>query len=313
MAFNKCQPPEMMPANHEKSHSDRGKGAAAVRSLACTAVILLLLSALGCYQPKQGCQDLRAIDYDVTVDEPCTTGVCCTYPSLTVTLLHRADIPGVLKEGFVFRYDSLYPSPFDTSHLFSFQRCRFIIRDLRLVADNGNEVPASDSIELQTATGVLFTERNSFLKVERDIFQPAKAGTYLGAGRFTHLRFRFGLSPNLQQADPAILPKGHALKDDTLLYRGGEGFAALRLQLKRDSLSGTVPLDIWSVLEREIELPLPEVFVLDYGFNLRMSLEVNYLAFFEGVDLASDSEAEIVEKIEANISKAFAVTSISME
>lgn len=313
MPFKKHHLPEMMPAIRESSLPPEGEGTAEVRSLAGVLVSLLLISALGCYQPRQGCQDIRAVDYDVTADEPCSTGVCCTYPVLTVTLLHRADIPGVLKEGFVFRYDSLYPSPADTAHLFSFQRCRFIIRDLRLVADSGREIPVSDSIELETTAGVSFMERNSFVKVERDIFQPVKAGTYLAEGSFTHLRFRFGLSPPLRQADPAALPKGHALKDDTLLYREGEGYASLRLQFKRDSLSGTLPLDIRSAVDMETELPLPEVFELDYGFNLRMSLEVNYLAFFEGVNLALDSEAEIVEKIEANISKAFSVSSISME
>lgn len=303
----------MMPANHENSTPPKGEVAVGAQRSSFAVLALLALSALGCYQPKQGCQDLRAIDYDVTADEPCTTGVCCTYPALTVTLLHRADIPGVLKQGFVFRYDSLYPSPFDTSQYFSFQRCRFIIRDLRLVADNGNEVPVSDSIELQTTTGVVFTERNSFVKVERDIFQPAKVGTYLAEGRFTHLRFRLGLSPSLQQTDPASLPKGHLLKDDTLLYQEGDGYASLRLKFKRDSMAGTLPLDMRSKVEGPVELPLPEVFVLNYGFNLRMSLEVNYLALFEGVDLASDSEAEVVEKIEANIFNAFSVSSISME
>ncbi len=49
-------------------------------------VIALVFFLAGCYEPKEGCLDPQAVNYDVTADEACAD--CCTWPSLRLSVKH---------------------------------------------------------------------------------------------------------------------------------------------------------------------------------------------------------------------------------
>ena len=268
----------------------------------------------GCFQPKEGCLDVRAANYDVSADDPCTDN-CCKYPTLSVTLQHRIVLPTEPDTAYTIRYDSIYPAPFDTAHYFSFERSRYFLSNFRLVRENGEEVGVSDSVELETISGVPFTVRNSFAKADRDIFQASSVGVILSKGTFTKIKFTLGLNDPLPQTDPQSVPTGHPLSiaNDTLIYEEGTGYIPNRLVFRRDTVTGTDSLNFRFLTPKEVTLPLSEPFVLERGFNIKLTLFVNYMAWFEGVDLANDSPATMQTKIDSNLTKAFSVTEIKME
>jgi hypothetical protein len=285
-------------------------------NLSFSHFLILSLSLLlsGCFQPKEGCLDIRAANYDVSADDPCTDN-CCKYPTLSITLQHRVILPGQPDTSFTMRYDSLYPAPFDTTHYFSFERSRFFLSNFRLVRENGGEVGVSDSIKLKTVSGVDFTVKNSFAKADRDIFQASSGGVFLASGVFTKIKFTLGLPDPLPQTDPESVPTGHPLSiaNDTLIYEEGAGYIPSRLIFRPDTLPGTDSLDFRFLTPREVELPLAEPFVVEQGFNLKLTLFINYLAWFEGIDLKNDSPATMQAKIDSNLTKAISVTEIKME
>ncbi len=277
-------------------------------------IFSLTILLVGCFQPKEGCLDVRATNYDVSADDPCADN-CCVYPAVSITFQHRVVLPTEPDTAYTMRYDSIYPSPFDPTHYFSFERSRYFLTDFRLVRENGEEVSVSDSLELETLSGVSFVTKRSFAKVDRDIFQASSMGVILAGGFFTKIKFTLGLNDLQQQTDPQSVPTGHPLSisTDTLIYEEGTGYISNRLIFRPDTLPGTDSLDFKFLTPKEVELDLGGPFEVNRGFNLKLTLLVNYMAWFEGVDMVNDSPATMQAKIDSNLTKAFSVTEIKSE
>jgi hypothetical protein len=266
--------------------------------------------AAGCYQPKEGCLDIGAVNYDVSADDPCPD--CCKYPQLSITFQHQVLLPDTT---LTFKYNTSYPTPFDGSHYFSIERSRFFVSNFRLVNDKGAAFGSSDSIQLEAPAGTALTVENNFAKVDRDIFQPNVIGKFLAQGNFNQLRFTVGLESPLQQTNPETIPGNHALSttSDTIMYKKGTGYIPNLLVLNRDTLPDTTPWTLWLTDPKEISLDLPKPFQLDRGFNVKITLRINYLGWFEGIDFQNDSPLTIQQKITSNLPYTFFVESIKME
>lgn len=52
-------------------------------------VIVLLFTFSSCYNPRTGCLDSNAANYDVTADEPCD--LCCELPQFNLNFLYQVD------------------------------------------------------------------------------------------------------------------------------------------------------------------------------------------------------------------------------
>jgi len=265
-----------------------------------------------CYEPKEGCLDLDAVNYDANADNPCAD--CCQMPTLSVSFSHQALLPTQTDTAINFKYDSLYPSPFDELHYFQITRSRFFISGLHLVKEDGTEVGVQDSIELEAPAGDTITVEDNFALVDRDIFQAATLGAIVTHGSFDRVRFTLGLSGTLRQTNPESVPAKHALNvaTDTLMYAEGTGYLSHLLIFKRDTLSTTAPIELKITEPATIELPLPETIGVSRGFNISLKLKINYLAWFEDIDLVNDSEQTIEMKLKENLPNAFTVTEVKM-
>ena len=274
---------------------------------------LSLLFLAGCYQPKEGCLDIRAKNYDVSADDPCPT--CCTYPQLTIAFQHQVILTTQPDTFFSFRYNTAYPSPFDTSHYFDILRSRYFLSNFRLIRENGEAAGISDSIQIEVPEGVPVTVENNFTKVDRDIFQPSVIGKILANGSFRQIRFTLGLAESLLQTNPKSVPANHPLSivSDTIIYKNGTGYIPNTLIFNPDTVSTATPLTFRFFEPKEITLDLPQPFELDKGFSVKLTLKINYMAWFEGIDLQNDSPLTMQDKLTNNLAKAFAVSGIVME
>ena len=267
----------------------------------------------GCYEPKEGCLDIAGTNFDASADDPCND--CCLFPKLTLVVQHEITLPTLPDTLFPFKYKTPYPSPFDPTHYFQFERSRYLISDLKLVRSNGEAVEILDTIELEAPTGALRTVRNSFAKIDRDIFTASTVGTMITKGAFTSIAFTLGLEGPLQQTNPSSVPANHPLSttSDTLIYKTGFGYVPNLLILKKDTLPETQPLELRLTETTNVSLPLEKPFEVLEGFNLKLALKVDYAAWMEGIDLKNDSAETIREKIVENLPKAFSVSNITLE
>ncbi len=268
---------------------------------------------IGCYEPKEGCLDIEAINYDVSGDDPCPD--CCKYPALLLAMQHHVVLPAEPDTSYSLKYATKYQSPFDTNDFFFIDRARFFISDLKFVRDDGLEVGVLDSFWLPLVTGDSVYLENNFAKLDRDIFQAATIGTVKTNGLFVGLKFTVGLSEQVQQAKVDTLPTGHplALEFDKMSYRSDYGIIPTRLIFRPDTLPNTQPIDFRFFEPKQISLDFSQPVPIDRGFNIRLTLRMNYSRLFELVDFKNDSPAEMQSKIDSQLTKVFSVTALLLE
>ena len=134
---------------------------------------------------------------------------------------------------------------------------------------------------------------------------------------FSSVKFTLGIAGVANTINPESFPDDHPLAAPDL-YQGpdtGRIFNLIEL-FRIDSGMDTIKtvLDISTPQNlRTVELELPSPFVLDPGFSVSLVLRVNYLDWFKDVDLLADSEAQIIQKIVENLTKAFSIVEIEAQ
>ncbi len=276
------------------------------------APLLLLTVLTSCYEPKEGCLDVRAVNYDVTADDPCSD--CCTYPALKVTFRHQAVWPPNPDTSITFRYDTPYPSPLDKFHYFKVGRFRFLLSGIHLLDSQGNPILLQDSLGFTDPAGNEFFAENNFAKLDRDIIQTRSLGTLIAETQTDQVELTIGLPSSLRHALPSDLPADHPLSTaDTLLYDTLQGYRSGFVKLYRDTLPGT-PADTLVFFENlELTLPLPAPLQIRPGHHVKLTFTINYLALFDGIDFVGEPTESIKNKLWQNLSSAIDVTNAQLE
>lgn len=256
--------------------------------------------------------DFRAVNYDVTADNACTD--CCTYPVLKLVLRHQAVWPPKPDTSIVFKYNTPYISPFDELHYFSVDRFRFFISGLHLIATNGHIHVLPDSLTFTSENNQTFKTENNFVVADRDILQTATVGTFVAEGDYDKIELTVGLPQQLIKAVADDLPKDHALAtSDTLLYDSLSGYRHGIVRFYRDTLDATPIEEFHFAASQQLTIPLPKVLSIRPGHHVKLTLTINYLALFDGVDLVNDATETIREKVFQNFPLAIDVTDIVLE
>ena len=275
-------------------------------------ILFLLASLAACYEPQEGCLDYRATNYDVTADDPCPD--CCTFPVLKLALRHQAVWPPNPDTSITFKYNTPYATPFDKFHYFKIDRFRFFISGLHLISTDGQAYSLPDSLSFTSQNNSAFKTEDNYTKADRDILQTATLGTLITEGKYGKVELTVGLPDAVLTASADKLPSGHALAtSDTLLYDTLSGYRHGIVRLYRDTLDSSPPEEFTFAASQQLTLDLPEVLDVKPGHNLKLTLTINYLALFDGVDLENDAIGTIREKVLQNFSFAMNVTDIELE
>ncbi len=274
--------------------------------------LLLFLVLSGCYEPKEGCLDIDAVNYDVSADDPC--GECCTFPTISLSMQYLVEWP---EDTVAMRYGTYYPAMNAISgDSFLLDRSRFFISNVKLVREDGTEVTVIDTLQLSFANGTARTISNSFAKMDRDIFSASEIGTHKTDGVFNEVKFTLGLEEFLQQNEiTSGLPTGHPLDNstDTIIYEEGSGFIPNLLILRYDTANIKDSTEFRFFDPIPINLPLANPFMVEKGLNIKLTLKTDYSDWFAGVDFKNDSYVTIQQKIKNNLSNVFSVTEIKLE
>lgn len=267
---------------------------------AAWVIPFLLLSS--CYQPKEGCLDITATNYNALADASC----CCIYPTLRLSIQHRMDTS-------IWQRDTAYQTL--DGQWFRLQDAVFYLSGFALL-QGGNahrvtdmqtfkafEAGSGDTTSVDIADDVVLIRRTNV---------DVPVGTFRSFGAFERFEFRAGLTEEANRVVPDLAPSGHPLRPQAEgLWAGPkEGFHALYLVLNRDTLPGNVP-DTFRIKGADIPdatVPVDGSFFLPPGFNPVVKLRINYKRLFLGVDLTNPDKNAVRRGIAANFP--FAITVI---
>jgi hypothetical protein len=253
-----------------------------------------------CFEPKEGCLDIAATNFEAGADEDC----CCVYPKLVLSVEQQYD-------NLTFLNDSLYAA--DNGHLFRIRSVAFYLSDFEVI-QNGESFRISEKIDLKTLSGLDTLTReftNDFLLLRRTPVEYS-IGTIRQDGLFETLKFRFGLSSDAQKILPNKAPAGHPLAAQTdSLWRGNTaGFVFMQVVVKRDSMAAT-PSDTLRFMESDlgqIVFQADGPFLHPTGYNFPLILRADYKKMFEGINWTMDDIPQWKTKIIANLSQVFSVS-----
>lgn len=263
--------------------------------------VLCMLFFSNCYEPREGCLDIEATNFDAAADKNC----CCTYPALNLMFLPRYDT-------LIWKPDTAYE--YSPGKWFRLKQAVFYLSDFQIV-QNGTAIAVSDTVGLKTwgpggdTTQTTFPD--DFLLIRRTVVA-YPVGTFRPSGTFESVRFRVGLPAGAQQVIPALAPSGHPLRpqpEDLWLGRD-TGFVALKLVLTRDTFSSTAPDTL--LFHRpdftSVEVQKDGVFTHESGFDFTLSLTADFREMFRNVDLSSGDISAWKAQIVANLPQVFRVT-----
>lgn len=276
---------------------------------------LLLMAALtGCYEPIEGCLDAQASNFDFEADKPCNG--CCEYPSLRVDFQHKY-IKGERVDNLVFS-DSVY---YDMNgHPFRLDGIRFYFSGLHLVRSDGKEVGVEETLKLGIWTENLDTVQvdveDNFTLVDVSVFGAKEVGTIRTTGKFDRLRFTIGLEETANRAVIDAFPEdeqNHPLAREDMYRDFDRGYIFNRIELLRDTTTGVEPtvLEIGTA-QNLVDVELPINFEALEGFDIRITLRIDYGRWFRDIDVKADSETTLIEKIVANVAESFSLVAISL-
>ena len=268
-----------------------------------SSYLLLVISLLffaECYEPKKGCLDIDASNFDVSADIVCPDN-CCVYPLLKLSIAHKAG------DAFL-SFDSVYTTN-GINHI-RIKDVRFYLTQVHLISSSGLSVGVKDSLTLTVRNAGV----DEMIRVE-DNFQIVSrqssnytVGEIRTSGNFEAIQFFVGVAFEANHADPLSLEEGHPLgiQADTMHWDQNAGYIFNKIKFQPDtSLNDIKTIEIGTPVNLvQVELPLSKT--VRRGFDINIALSIDYLVWFKGIDFAA-SDLEIRRKIIENTPDAFSI------
>lgn len=265
----------------------------------------------GCYEEQEGCLDIEASNFDVDADNPCLD--CCDYPQLSLFISHKLQESDTNK---VFKTDSVYQLPHDTTHLLKVKKVFFYLSDLQLLKSGGEVVDVLDTLEVGYSLSPGDTSFKSitdnFAYILRSSLSDKNIGSIRTEGIFEGLQFRIGLPDESRDYVPSSLPSGHPLnfQADSLNWTEEDRYVYQYWEFFKDTA------DIDSTVIK-ITAPYTEFiqiyggFEIRKGFDIRIALRIDYLEWWRDVDPKNMSPEVIKDILLSNVSNAFSIESVT--
>lgn len=263
-------------------------------------LFLTSIALVSCFDPKEGCLDVAAVNYDAAADHDC----CCTYPKVILSVNQVYDT-------LLFKNDSLYRD--QNGHLFRIKSVAFYLSDFQFV-QNGITYAVADTLTLYTYQAndtVPQVFRNDFQLIRR-VPVDYSVGSFRQDGIFSDVAFRFGLSPEAQTIIPTKTPANHplAVQTDGLWRNKTDGFVFLQAVVVRDSMAST-SADTLRFLQSDLGQPVIGAtgqFLHPTGYNFPLLLTVDFKKMFEQVDWSVHDIAVWKAQIVANLPSTFSLS-----
>ena len=252
------------------------------------------LLILSCDQPKTGCTDIRATNFDVAAAKADNT--TCTFPSLIFQVAYVVGDSSFLPT-------SIYKNA--KSQSFKILQAATYLSDFQLITSDNKISKPIDSIALYRQSDTI-RALNSFALIGRNNGFSFTIGTFEDVGKtFARCQFNLGLTDVVNLTDATKMPFGHPLsiRADSMYNRAAKKYIFNKIVVA----SGTNFKDTL-----RLELAGLEVIKLDKniktveGSDVVISLIVNYLKLFDNVDFTENQTATI-GKMTTNAKNVFSI------
>jgi hypothetical protein len=271
----------------------------------------LSLALQQCAEPKTGCLDVRATNFQVDADEGCTD--CCTYPQLRLDLLHKFTIGDSL---FNFIPGNTYSDA--AGNRFRLGDLRFYLTEIRLTRSDGTALQLEKQLALRKANAngdsTRFSVEDNFALASPASLLRILPGNFRDGGTFTGVKFKIGVAMPARSADPASAPVTHSLYPQQIpMWTAQLGYLSQRIEV----YLGQAPADtLRRILEyggpesvNTVALPFDKAFPVPPGFHITLTLRVDYARWLRNVNFGADTDSEIFRKLSENLPGAFSVSS----
>lgn len=267
---------------------------------------------IACYENKEGCLDINATNFDVSADISCDD--CCNYPLLRINILHR------IKDAQLDTFYNLaidQPITLDSIHFFNIKNIRYYISDVKLKRADGTLVGVNNEIKLSitssNADTIKFFEEDNFALISRRTPRSSNIGTLSQNGDFTGIQLKIGLAENINQINPNLVPTTHPLHISTEMYNKQlNKYIFNQIELFRTAGVDTIPTVI-NIIGNEYmkTIDLPFSFNVDVGFNITLTIRVDYREWFKQIDIKNENMEDFVTKVTAGLANSFQLVSVN--
>lgn len=279
------------------------------------SIMALLLFAQACYEPQAGCLDVDAVNYDFSADEDDPAE--CVYPELRLQFNHVYSYPDTTVN--LRLQDTFYLD--EAGNPFRLNRFEFLLSDIRLQLADGSTLDVDDEIAiyLESDEGrineVFITDNFAFGTTSNS--RTLTIGTLRESATIAALSFFVGVAGQANQAIPDSFPVTHPLGlSDSLIYLNRDsGYTFQLVELFRDTAAtDTIPERLRIGTNDNIQfVELPVGVAKQPGFHFRATLQIDYRKWLAGINVATDTEAELAQKIVSNTAEAFSLSAITLQ
>ena len=242
------------------------------------AIFLFVLILSSCFEPREGCLDIAAVNFNASADKDC----CCRYPSLVLSVEQMYDT-------LLFRQDSVYVGT--NGELFRIKKILFYLSDFQLIKA-GELYQVSDTVHLQSYGSTLQdtieeTFRDDVLLVRRTPVDYT-IGSLREDGYFETFKCRLGLSEDLYQNQYAFM--------EVIVVR----------DTSVSTLADTLRFDRSDIGDFYIEGN--GSFLHNTGYDFPMTLNADWSKLFDGINWSTHDINAWKSTIVANLPSVFTVS-----
>jgi len=243
-----------------------------LRSKLILSSLLLVTGLCSCVEVDEGCLDPLASNYEVAADRDC----CCTYPSLSVSVLHRLDSLG------------LQLGDYDIDERLDIGGFVITLSQIELQTTEDTWLSVSETENIRLGSGItaetLMTP--SYNLITSSLNNRVNLGSLQNGDDISAVRFRVGLPSSWAALNLASIDtEEHHLQDLVELYNSDDrNYTEMLLRYRRDTLEPYIPLT-WTIaegMEEQLVIELP----LDIlrGDDLTIGLILDYKELLDDVN-----------------------------
>jgi hypothetical protein len=259
------------------------------------AALLFSIIMTSCEEPKTGCSDIRATNFDVTAAKADNNS--CVFPKL------------VFQVGYIVGNDTVSYTEKDTfrnalNQPFKILQATTYLSDFQLITTDGKVSKPIDSVLIYRQTDTI-NVLNSFAMIGRNNGFTYTIGTFDAVGKtFAKCRFNIGLSPDVNKTDATKMLTGPlSIRPDSMYNRTTRSYIFNKIVVASGTnFKDTLRVEMTTLTPIELTKTLPT----KEGFDATINLKINYLQYFTGVNF-NDLPVTNRQKIMDNAPKIFSL------
>jgi hypothetical protein len=254
---------------------------------------LFLLVFMACEEPKPGCTDIRATNFDVTAAK--TDNATCVFPKLVFQVAYVVGDSGYIET-------SSYKNALNQS--FKILRSATYLSDCQLLTFDGKIFKPIDSLTIFRQADTIKV-LNSFAMIGRNNGFEFPIGTFEAVGKtFSKCRFNVGLTPEVNKTDATKMLTGPlSIRPDSMYNRATKSYIFNKIIVASGlNFKDTLSVEMYNFIPIELTKNITTI----EGKDAVVRLQIDYLQLLKDVNF-TDPQNIIKQKIVDNTVKIFSL------